>query len=106
MNENLLRADQIGLGVVSVNADMVVLYTKVDPRLVMKKLDEKFGPLGWKKETQITYSPTMPGGNFVKMGHCTLSVFEKQVNGFREMIMVLRLHGLGKLKTKSLLRIV
>lgn len=79
MNENLLRADQIGLGVVSVNEAMVVLYTKVDPRLVMKKLDEKFGPLGWKKETQITYSPTLPGGNFVKMGHCTLSVFDKDI---------------------------
>lgn len=50
-----LLADEITVGIADINPvnGTFEMYLRVDPRIVMDKLDEKFGPLGWKKESSI-----------------------------------------------------
>jgi len=67
---NPLKSTEITVGISEINpsSGTFEMYLKVDPRIVMDKLDEKFGPLGWKKETSLKEI----GGK--KVMHCTLSV--------------------------------
>ena len=67
---NVLTAEQITVGIANINPEQGTfeLFLKVDPRIVMDKLDEEFGPLGWKKETCLE---NIDGKPVIK---CTLSV--------------------------------
>lgn len=49
----LFTAEQLKVGVASVNENEVHLFLKVDPRIIMDAMDEKFGPMNWDKETTI-----------------------------------------------------
>lgn len=71
-----LLAEQITVGIAEINPanGTFEMYLRVDPRIIMDKLDEKFGPLGWKKES------TLEDLNGVKVMKCTLSVKDEAGN--------------------------
>lgn len=48
-----LLAEELTVGIADINPTngTFEMYLRVDPRIVMDKLDEKFGSLGWKKES-------------------------------------------------------
>lgn len=68
--ESVFKAEEILVGISNINPDngFFELFLKADPRIIMDKLDEKFGPLGWKKETAIE---NIEGKPVIK---CTIAV--------------------------------
>jgi hypothetical protein len=70
--ENAVKASDVLVGIAGIYPEAETpyfeLFLKMDPRIVMDKLDKKFGSLGWKKETSVE---TVDGKDVIK---CTLSV--------------------------------
>lgn len=53
MEKTVFMAEDLQVGVASVTEKGIQLFLKVDPRIIMNALDEKFGALGWTKESTI-----------------------------------------------------
>ncbi len=75
-----LCAEDIKIGVAQVTDVGVFLYLKADPRDIMDKLDEKFGPLGWQEvhETKVERE----NGMDILVCRCTLSVWNNERNAW------------------------
>ena len=72
--KTVFNAEQLTIGVGAVTPEGVHLFLKVDPRLIMDALDEKFGPTGWKKESNIL------NFNGQKTCKCIISVKDGESN--------------------------